>query len=183
MIIPVWFCLCLCMFAIGFFSLAMNFFGGLLYPGKKQIIRRSVQYLIDTLVKYLLLQLIIITRLEHFIGRSVHCLRQVGYPVCTSNWYWQQWIKRMWWGGSRHISEVTLEHLRVGLWYIALPMGGYDNSHTSPLSKPMPSWRGIIVCLAFQNGRDCPIYVLQVRFETGYHRLVLRISNRYLWDL
>ena len=42
------------------------------------MIRRSVKYLIYTLVKYLLIQLIIIPRLEHFIGLSIHCLTQVG---------------------------------------------------------------------------------------------------------
>ena len=147
------------------------------------MIRRSVQYLIYTLMKYLLIHLIIIPGPENFIGLSIHCLRQVGAPACTSNWHWQKWIKTVWWGGSRQICEVTIEHLRVGMWSIAPPMGGYDNSHTSPLRKTMSRWRGIIVCPAFHNGHDCLIYILQGRFETGYHRLVLWIGNRYLWYL
>ena len=147
------------------------------------MIRRSVQYLIYTLVKYLLIQLIIIPGLEHFIGLSIRCLRQVGAPACTSNWNKKQQRKRVWWGGSRHISEVTLEHLRVGLWSIAPPMGGYDNSHTSPLCNTTPRWCGIIVCPVFRNGHDCLIYVLQGRFETRYHWLFLWIGNIYLWDL
>ena len=59
--------------------------GILLFIGNQQMIRQSVQYLIYTLVKYLLIQLIIIPRLEHFIGISINCLRQVGAPACTSN--------------------------------------------------------------------------------------------------
>ena len=147
------------------------------------MIRRSVQYLIYTLMKYLLIQLIIIPGPENFIGLSIHCLRQVGAPACTSNWHWQQWRKMVWWGGSRQISEVTLEHVRVGLCSIKLPMGGYENSHTIPLRKTTPRWRWIIVYPSFCNGHDCMIYILQGRFETRYHWLVLRIGNISLWDL
>ena len=68
-----------------FVPLKVGGVGILLYPGKKQIIRRPVQYLIYTLVKYLLMQLIIIPGLDNFIGKSVHCLRQVRAPSCTSN--------------------------------------------------------------------------------------------------
>ena len=145
--------------------------------------RQSVQYLIYTLVKYIMIQLIIITGLEHFIERRIHCLRQVGSPACTSNWHWQQRRKRVWWGGSRHISEVIVEHLRVGPCSIATPMGGYDNIQTIPLRKTTPTWHGIIVCPAFRNGHNCLIYILQERFETRNHRLVLWIGNISLWDL
>ena len=147
------------------------------------MIRRSVQYLIYTLVNCLLIQLIIIPGLGHFIGIRINCLRQVGAPTCTSNWHWQQWRKTVWWGGSRQISEVTLEHLHVGMCYIAPPMGGHEKSHTSPLRKTMSRWRGIIVYPSIHNGHDCLIYILQGRFETGYHWLVLWIGNRSLWDL
>ena len=168
MIIPVCFWLCLCMLAIEIFFLCKAvFWGTLLYPGKKQIIRRSVQYLIYTLVKYLLMQLIIIPGLDSLIGRSVHCLRQLSAPACTSNWYLQQWRKRVWWGGSRRVSEFTIEHLHMGMCSRAPPMSGYDNIHTSPLRNTMPSWCGIILCPAFRNVHNCLIYVLQGRFKTG----------------
>ena len=72
----------------------------------------------------------------------------------------------VWWGGSRRISEVNLEHLRVGLCSRAPPMGGYDNSHTIPLRTAMPIWRGIIVCPALMNGRDFLMYILQGGFKT-----------------
>ena len=144
---------------------------------------RSVQYLIYTLVKYVLMQLIIIPGLDHLIGRSFNCLIQVWSPACNSNWYRQKWINRVWWGSISRVSEVTLENLHVGLCSRAHPMGGFDNIHTSPLRKTMPSLRGIILCPAFQNGHDFLIHVLEGRFETGYHPLVSRIGNRSLWDL
>ena len=158
-------------------------FGILIYTGKKQIIRLSFQYLIYALMKYLLMQLIIIPGLDHFIGQIIHCLIQVVAPACTSNWHRQQWRERVWWGGIRHISEVTLYHLHVGLWSRAPPMGGYDNSHTRPLRNTTPRWHGIIMCPDFRNGRECLMYVLQGRFETGYHWLVSWIGNRSMWDL
>ena len=147
------------------------------------MIRRSVQYLIYTLVNYLLVQLIIISGLEHLIGLSVNCLRQFGSPACNSNWHWQKWRKGVWWGGSRRVSEVTLENLHLGQYSRAPLMGGYDNSHTRPLSTTMTILRGNIVRPVFWNGHNCLIYVLQGRFETRYHHLVSRIGYRYLWDL
>ena len=183
MIFPFCFCFCLWMLAIGVFTFARWYFCDPSTSRKKQMIRRSVQYLIYTMVKYLMMQFIIITGMQKFIRQRIHCLRQVGDPSCTSNWYRQNWRNRVWWVGSRHISEVTIEHLCVGLCSRAPPIGGHDNSHTSPLQNTTPSWRGITVCPAFYNGHDCLIYVLRGRFETGYHRLVLRIGNIFMWYL
>ena len=157
--------------------------GILLYIVNKQNIRQSFQYLIYTLVNYLLIQLIIISGLEHFIGRIINCLRQVGAHACNSNWHWQQRRNSVWWGGSRHISKVTLENLRVGLCSIAPPIGGYDNSQTSPLCNTTPRWRGIIVCPVFHNGQELLIYVLQGSFENIHQRLVSQISSTSMWDI
>ena len=143
-----------------FFPLWGGDVGILLYTGNRQMIRRLVQYIIHTLVKYLLVLLIIIPRLDHLIGQSIHCLIKVGSPTCTSNWYWQKWIKMWWWYGRRYISEVTLEHFHVGLCSRAPPMCGYENSHTSPLCNTIPSLYGIIVSPAFLNGHYCLIDVL-----------------------
>ena len=146
MIIPVCFWFCLCMLAIGVFPPREVAVGVILYPGKKEMIRRSVHYLIYTLAKYLLMQLIIIPGMEHLNGRSIHCLLKVRAPACILNWYWQQLRKRVWCDGSRRISEVTLNQLCLGLCSRAPPMGGYDISHTSPLRKTTPRWCFLACC-------------------------------------
>ena len=167
MILPVCFCFCfcMCMLAIGVFSLCEAMFLGSFYiQERRKMIRRSVHYIVYTFVKYLIMRLVIVPGLEHLIGWRIHCLRQVRAPACTSNLNWQQWRKRVWWGGSRRVSEVTIEHIRVGMCSRAPPMGGYDNIQTSLLRNTKPRRRGIIVLPDFRNGHDCLIYVLQGSF-------------------
>ena len=60
----------------------------------------------------------------------------------------------VWWGGSRRISEVTLEQLPMGMGSRAPPISGYDNIHTSLLRNTIPSLRGIILCPDLQNGHN-----------------------------